>query len=106
MPVGWLGTVTSLIVCRYGTALRKMSPCTMPRFGTEPRLFEKERDSTVRFSSRTLSCGGIGGMGNGVGVAVLLGRKMVLKPLPSKLPLKSARGPRLGAEEVNFLRAV
>src|SRR6516225_3841286 len=58
MPVGG-EVVTSLIVCRYGTPLRNISfCCPVPRFGTEPKLLEKERVSLVRLSSRTLSCGG------------------------------------------------
>jgi hypothetical protein len=67
----------------------------MPRLGTEPRLGEKVRVSAVRFSSRMLSVLETG-IGNGVGVAVLSGRKMVLKPLPVKAPVKAASGPRLG----------
>jgi hypothetical protein len=36
------------------------------------------------------------GIGSFVGVTVLSGRKMVLKPLPAKLPENAASGPRLG----------
>jgi len=71
-----------------------MSPCgVVPLFGTEPRLGENERLSEVRFSSRMLSPGGRG-KGSGVGVAVLLGRKIVLKPLPTQSPTNAASGPR------------
>ena len=45
-------------------------------------------------------------MGSGVGVFRLSGRKMVLKPCPLKVPVKAARGPRLGADEVVALNAV
>jgi hypothetical protein len=68
--------------------------------GTEPRLGENARVSEVRFSSRMLSVGG-GGIGSGVGVCVLSGRKMVLKPLPVQLPVKAASGPRLGDARVS-----
>jgi hypothetical protein len=40
--------------------------------------------------------GPIGDTGNGVGVTVLSGRKMVLKPLPVNVPLKLVRGPSAG----------
>ena len=71
----------------------------VPRFGTVPRLFEKERFSEVRFSSRILSRGGGGGgtgFGSMVGVAALSGRKMVLKPFPTKSPTNAESGPRGG----------
>src|ERR1700712_2147040 len=96
MPIGFFGSLTSLMVCRYGTPLRKTSPCSAPRFGTEPRLGENDRTSLVRLSSRMLSlvfCG----IGSGVGVMGLFGRKMVLKPWPCQSPTKSASGPRFGA---------
>src|SRR5580658_3844669 len=72
-----------------------MSPCTMPRLGTEPRLGENDMLSEVKFNSRTLSVPGTG-IGNGVGVLVLSGRKIVLKPLPAHSPVKAASGPKLG----------
>jgi hypothetical protein len=87
--------VMSLMVCRYGTPLRKMSPCTIPRLGTEPRPLENDRVSEVAFSSRMLSLLETG-MGSGVGVAALSGRKIVLKPLPANVPVNSASGPKLG----------
>src|SRR6266851_1330398 len=81
------------MVCRYGTPLRKMSPCgVVPRLGTAPRLLEKASSSEVRFSSKMLSPGG-SGFGSGVGVTELLGRKMVLKPFPTKSPANAASGP-------------
>src|SRR5580704_10096563 len=73
-----------------------MSPCAPePRFGIDPRLLENDSVSSVRFNSRTLSelIGGV----KGVGVLVLSGRKIVLKPRPAQFPLKAASGPRLGA---------
>src|ERR1700747_2283439 len=82
-----------------------MSPCTIPRLGTEPRLVEKDKVSVVRFSSRMLSLLGTG-TGNGVGVAVLCGRKIVLNPLPVNVPVQSASGPRLGAREPAARNAV
>jgi hypothetical protein len=92
MPVAG-SVVMSLMVCRYGTPLRKMSPCVCePRFGIELRFDENDSDSSVKLSSRTLS-DVIGGV-NGVGVTVLSGRKIVLKPLPCQLPVNAARGPR------------
>src|ERR1700681_3358720 len=81
------------MVCRYGTPLRKMSPCgVVPRLGTAPSLLEKASSSEVRFSSKMLSPGG-SGFGSGVGVTELLGRKMVLKPFPTKSPANAASGP-------------
>jgi hypothetical protein len=65
----------------------------------EPRLLEKDKVSSVRFSSSTLSGGSVVLMGPGIGVGVfwLSGRKIVLKPRPVQVPVKAARGPRLGA---------
>jgi len=101
MPTGFAGLLMSLMVCRYGTPLRNMSPCgSEPRLGTEPKLGENASFSEVRLSSRTLSRGGGGGggaMGNCVGVTGLSGRKIVLKPWPFHFPRKKERGPRLGA---------
>src|SRR5579872_5549659 len=72
-----------------------MSPCgDVPRFGTVPKLGENVRLSEVRFSSRMLSLET--GMGSTVGVWLLSGRKMVLKPLPTHSPTNAASGPRLG----------
>src|SRR6266567_1467571 len=82
-----------------------MSPCTMPRLGTEPSLRENDKVSRVRFSSSTLSLPETG-MGSGVGVAVLSGRKIVLKPLPLNVPVKAASGPTLGAGKPRALSAV
>jgi hypothetical protein len=96
MPVLWPAMVTSLIACRYGTPLRKTSPWTMPRLGTEPKAGENAKVSEVRFSSRTLSLPETG-TGNGVGVTGLSGRKIVLKPLPAHLPANAASAPRLGS---------
>src|SRR5580692_2193420 len=82
---------------------RKMSGCTSPRLGTEPRLGENERVSWVRFSSSTLSlwiC-----TGSGV-VVPLSGRKMVLKPLPLNAPVNADSGPRLGSNETCVLGRV
>src|SRR5271165_667603 len=76
-----------------------------PRLGTEPRLGENDKVSRVRFSSSTLSLP-VTGTGSGVGVAVLSGRKMVLKPWPLNVPAKAASGPRLGVEEATALGAV
>jgi hypothetical protein len=73
--------------------------------GTEPRPLEKDRVSEVRFSWRTLSTSSTG-IGSGVGVAVLLGRKIVLKPLPVNVPANSASGPRLGAGELAIFNGV
>src|ERR1035438_6921054 len=74
---------------------RWMSFCgTVPRLGTSPRLLENESVSAVRLSSSTLSL-----LGNGIGSGGelgLLGRKMVLKPLPTKSPAKAASGPSGG----------
>ena len=48
--------VTSVIVWRYGTPLRKISPWVPdPRLGIEERLGENDRLSCVRFNSSTLS---------------------------------------------------
>src|ERR1035438_2683714 len=70
-----------------------MSPwAPVPRLGTSPRLGENDRVSWVRFSSSTLSLP-LTGTGSGVGVAVLSGRKMVLKPLPRNVPVKAVSGP-------------
>src|ERR1019366_3097998 len=87
-----------------------MSPWgVVPRLGTAPRLGENDSVSDVRLSSRMLSMvaggGGGGGLvgrrvGGGVGVTVLSGRKMVLKPVPVNVPVKAAIGPRLGAGAV------
>lgn len=78
------------MVCTYGTPLRKMSPCANnPRLGTLPRASAKFSVSAVRLSSRTLSLAPtVGLFGNIVGVAELCGRKIVLKPFPTKVPLK------------------
>ncbi len=67
----------------------------MPRFGTEPSAGENDSVSEVRFSSSTLSLP-LTGIGSGVGVVGLSGRKMVLKPLPVKVPVKAASGPSVG----------
>ena len=84
------GSVTSLMVCTYGTPLRKMSPCANnPRLGTLPRAPAKASVSLVMLSSRTLSvvpCVGL--FGNIVGVAELCGRKIVLNPFPANVPWK------------------
>src|ERR1039458_9095895 len=92
--------VISLMVCRWGTSLRKASGCAaLPRFGTEPKLGENERLSEVRFNSKMLSRGGGGGgtgFGSDVGVAVLSGRKMVLKPFPTQSPTNAESGPSGG----------
>lgn len=64
--------------------------------GTDPKLGENDRLSEVRFSSRMLSRGGGGGgtgFGRCVGVAVLSGRKIVLKPFPTQSPTNADRGP-------------
>src|ERR1041384_7411500 len=68
----------------------------MPRLGTEPSGDENDSVSDVRLSSSTLSPTA-GPLGSGVGVCVLLGRKIVLNPLPWKFPTNAASGPRLGA---------
>ena len=76
--------------------LRKMSPCgSDPRLGTEPKLGENDKVSEVTFNSRMLS-EPLTGVGSGVGVLLLFGRKMVLKPLPFQVPTKAANGPRFG----------
>jgi hypothetical protein len=73
-----------------------MSPCgSDPRLGTEPKLGENDKVSEVRFNSRMLS-EPVTGVGSGVGVLLLFGRKIVLKPLPFQVPTKAAKGPRLG----------
>jgi hypothetical protein len=65
---------------------------------------ENDSVSEVRFSSRMLSLGGGGGaIGNDVGVVVLSGRKMVLKPLPLKVPAKALSGPGLGTADAAAL---
>src|ERR1035438_9559905 len=71
---------------------------TVPRLGTSPRLLENESVSAVRLSSRTLSL-----LGNGIGSGGelgLLGRKMVLKPLPAKSPANAESGPSGGGTGV------
>jgi hypothetical protein len=77
-----------------------MSFCvSSPRLGTLPRESENVRVSVVRLSSRTFSLGGVGGAGvTGLGKVVvvggpLLGRKIVLKPVPANCPVKFARTP-------------
>lgn len=110
----WIGTgvpsafpvatlVTSLIVCTYGTPLRKMSFCfSRPRLGTFPRDGENVSVSVVKLSSRTFSLGGVGAGGEmGLGKVVvvggpLLGRKIRLKPVPAKVPLKFDKTPKGG----------
>ena len=84
------GLVTSLMVCTYGTPLRKMSPCANnPRLGTLPRAPAKASVSLVRLSSRTLSVAPcVGLFGNMVGVAELCGRKIVFNPFPANVPWK------------------
>ena len=73
-----------------------MSPCgSDPRLGTEPKLGENDKVSEVIFNSRMLSEPATGA-GSGVGVSLLFGRKIVLKPLPFQVPTKAANGPRLG----------
>jgi hypothetical protein len=88
-------TVISLMVCRYGTPLRKMSFCWLvPRLGTEPRLFENESSSEVRFSSRMLSRGGGGGgtgFGNGVGVTGAVGPEDGVEAVPDKISNKCGK---------------
>src|ERR1035438_9805737 len=74
-----------------------MSPwLPVPRLGMEPRLGENDRVSWVRLSSSKLSLP-VTGIGSSVGVAVLSGRKMMLKPWPVNVPAKAASAPRLGA---------
>ncbi len=73
-----------------------------PRLGTLPRALEKDSVSVVRFSSRTFSFGGVGGggltgLGNVVPLGPLFGRKIVLKPVPAKVPSKLASTPSGGA---------
>lgn len=105
IPVASPGIVTSLIVCRYGMPFRKASAwLKLPRFGTDPRLFENDNVSSVRFSSRTLSPPA--GAGKSVGVAALSGRNIVLKPLPMNVPLKAASGPRAGSGGTGALGTV
>src|SRR5215469_16573609 len=83
-----------------------MSPCArLPRLGTEPRPLEDDSVSLVRFSSSTLSLP-VTGIGSGVGVFVLSGRKMRLKPLPLNAPVKAASGPRLGSAAPRVLSAL
>src|SRR5271154_394942 len=63
-----------------------MSFCGLsPRLGTLPRELEKDSVSVVRLSSRTF-----------VVVGVLLGRKIVLKPVPAKFPVKFVSTPSGG----------
>ena len=45
-------------------------------------------------------------MDSGVGVAVLSGRKIILKPFPVNVPVKAASGPRLGSDELAALNDV
>src|SRR5277367_2492688 len=80
-----------------------MSFCvSSPRLGTLPREVEKHSVSVVRLSSRTLWLGGLGGGGwTGLGNVVvvggpLLGRKIKLKPVPAKFPVKFASTPSDG----------
>ena len=98
------GLVTSWMVCTYGTPLRKISPCSEnPRLGTLPRGSAKASVSVVRLISRTLSgtpC--VGFTGNVVGVAVLCGRKIVLRPFPAKVPLKLSNTRRGGGGVVEI----
>src|SRR5208337_1665170 len=73
-----------------------------PRLGTLPSALENVRVSVVRLSSRTFSLGGWGGGGaTGLGKVVvvggpLLGRKIVLKPVPPNSPMKCERTPSGG----------
>ena len=78
---------------------KKMSPCLNPRLGTEPSAGEKDSVSEVRLISSTLSLGPVGGVGSGVGVWVLLGRKMVLRPWPLNVPANAVSGPRPGVDD-------
>src|SRR5277367_1483893 len=80
-----------------------MSFCvSSPRLGTLPREVEKHSVSVVRLSSRTLWLGGVGGGGEtGLGNVVvvggpLLGRKIKLKPVPAKFPVKFVSTPSGG----------
>src|SRR5580692_8879187 len=82
-----------------------MSSWSEPRFGTDPRPGENERVSEVRLSSRTLSEVGTG-MGSGVGVAGFCGRKIVLKPLPVKVPAKPASAPSVGGASLGAAAAI
>src|ERR1700732_2814447 len=80
-----------------------MSRCgSDPRLGTEPKLGENDKLSEVMFSSRMLAVAGGGpaatGVGSGVGVLLLSGRKIVLKPRPFQAPTNATSGPRLGGE--------
>src|SRR6266702_8608735 len=98
MPTG-VPVVTSLMVWRYGTPFRKASASAPePRLGIEPRLFENDSVSSVRFSSSTLSAGSVVLIGPGicVGVVVLSGRKIVLNPCPVNVPVKADNGPSVG----------
>ena len=104
LPVATL--VTSLTVCTYDTPLRKMSFClASPRFGILPRGGENESVSVVKFNIRTFSLGVVGGGGKtGLGNVVvvggpLLGRKIRLKPVPAKVPLKFSKTPSGGATD-------
>jgi hypothetical protein len=113
-PVATL--VTSLTVCTYDTPFRKISGCfARPRLGILPRGVENESVSLTKFSSSTLSLwagssGGaikLKGVGSGtigfgnvvVDGGPLLGRKIKLKPVPTKVPLKFSRTPKGGASD-------
>lgn len=98
--------VTSLTVWTYDTPLRKMSVClASPRFGIAPRGGPNVSFSVTKFNSRTLSLLTIGiagmiGLGNVVVVGgPLLGRKIRLKPVPAKVPLKFSRTPNGGGTD-------
>src|SRR5271163_2758798 len=93
--------VTSLMDCKYGTPLRTMSSCvSKPRLVTLPRFGPKDRDSAVRFSSNTASSNCPLFDGGRYWLSVLAyGRKMVLNPRPTHLPVNAASGPR-GADVV------
>src|SRR4030088_2063142 len=43
IPTGWVGSLTSLMICRYGMPLRNTSPWTMPRLGIDPSAGENDR---------------------------------------------------------------
>ena len=82
-----------------------MSPWSVPRFGMDPRPGWKERVSEVRLSSRTLSEPGTG-TGSGVGVVEFCGLKIVLKPLPVKVPVKPASAPSVGGASLGTAAAI